>query len=272
MTQHRRFDQPPCRVPASTRARPPGRFLFCLLLISLSGCLQEDPAPSAERTAAILTALLHDEDAAVRRTAAESLGKIGDRAAARAVLPLLTDPAPSVRAAAATALGRMGPPPPDEVVIGLIRALEDPEESVTGAAALAIGELEPDSEQLGAAVNLVRASDVRVRRAAIRGLLQAEGSLWGAALVAALGDTDAEVRQSAVAALGMSGDPAAAAAIRKRLADDRSPAVRAEAAYQMGTMDTPETRVSLEDAAARDPDSGVRRWAEAGLRSLRGSE
>jgi len=68
------------------------------------GCFQEAPAPSVERGIAVLIPLLRDDTPELRRTAAESLGKIGDRSAVPALLPVLTDPTPSVRAAAAQAL------------------------------------------------------------------------------------------------------------------------------------------------------------------------
>jgi HEAT repeat protein len=220
----------------------------------------------------LLTGLLHDESPGIRRTAAESLGKIGIQASAVSVLPLLTDPEPAVRAAAAQALGRLDSPSAEAVIVGLTRALEDPDDAVKEAAAIAIGEVEPVSKELAFAVSLVHAPDVRVRRAAVRAFLQVDASLWGPALVSALSDADAEVRQTAVAAIGTSGGPAATTELRKRLANDVSPAVRAEAAYQVGKIGGSEIRSALEGAVAKDPDSGVRRWAKAELRSLRGSD
>ena len=249
--------------------------VFCLLVITLfpfSGCLQETAVPSAERTVVFLISLLHDEAPEIRRTAVESLGKIGVQISAVSVLPLLTDPVPAVRAAAAQALGRLGSPSTEGIIVGLTRALEDPDDSVKAAAAIALGEIEPASKELALALNLVRATDVRVRRAAVRALLQVDASLWAASLVPALRDADAEVRQAAVAALGAWGGPNAATEVRKRVEEDVSPAVRSEAVYQMGKMGGPETRSALEGVIAKDPDSGVRRWAEAELRSLRGSD
>ena len=272
MILRRWFDQclRPVRIPA--RAGSSVFYLLVFVIFPLSGCLQESVTPSAERTVELLIALLHDESPEIRRTAAESLGKIGDQGSVASVLPLLADDAPAVRAAAAQALGRLGSPSAEEVIGGLTRALEDPVDAVKQAAAIAIGEIEPVSKELGPVVNLVHAPDVRVRRAAVRALGQVDASLWGPALVPALGDPDADVRQSVVAAIGASGGPRGAAEIRKRLAEDVSPAVRAEAAYQVGKLGGSETRSALESVVAKDPDSGVRRWAEAELRSLRGSD
>jgi HEAT repeat protein len=72
-----------------------------------------------------------------------------------------------------------------------------------------------------------------------------------------------------VAVLGDSGEIAVVAELRKRLLEDSSPAVRAEAAYQLGKLGGSEARAALELASREDSALGVRRWAEAQLRSLR---
>jgi HEAT repeat protein len=240
-----------------------------ILLTSLAGCLQEAPAPSTEQTSALLTSLLRDESPEIRRTAAESLGKIGDPAAALFILPLVTDPAPAVRVAAAQALGRFSSGSIQGVLDALTRALEDSDDSVKQAASMAIGEIEPASDQLGSVVSLVNARDLGVRRAAIRVLLQVDAGRWLSALVPAVHDSDSEVRQGVVAVLGESGESAVVPVIRKRLIEDSSPAVRAEAAYQLGKLGGFEARAALELASGEDSEPGVRRWAEAQLRSLR---
>ena len=53
--------------------------------------------------------------------------------------------------------------------------------------------------------------------------------------------------------------------IRERLAEDPSPGVRAEAAYRLGLLSDPEARAALNTTIAKDPDSGVRRWAKRGM-------
>lgn len=252
----------------------PGRVSTCpsLLLIALlllAGCLQEGPVPSVERTAALLTSLLRDKSPEIRRTAAESLGKIGDPAAAASIQLLVTDPVPAVRAAAAQALGRVAFPSDQGGVNALTRALEDPDDSVKQAASLAIGELEPAPDQLGPVVSLVHDPAVGVRRAGVRALLQVDAKPWLSTLLPAVHDSDSEVRQGVVAVLGESGGPTIAAEIRKRLVEDSSPGVRTEAVYRLGKVGGVEARAALERASVEDSDSGVRRWAEAGLRSLR---
>ena len=233
------------------------------------GCLQEAPAPSVERGVAVLIALLQDSNPEIRRTAAESLGKIGDPSSVSGVLPLLTDPVTAVRAAAAQALGRIATPEHEAVIAGLGRSLADPDERVRQAAALAIGDIEPSPSQLTSVPDLLRVSDVRVRRTTVRALLALDTGKAVDWLLPLLEDPDPEVRQGAVAALGFSGDARAATALWKRLVQDPSPAVRAEAAYHFGELNREDTGILLRGAVERETDAGVRRWIEAELKALR---
>ena len=153
------------------------RFLSTSLSLSILiactaqlSCLQDSKAPSVERAVVVLLTLLQDEQPDTRRTAVESLGKIGDRSALPAVLPLLTDPVPAVRAATAQALGRVATPDDGAVIVGLARLLNDSDDRVRHAAAMAIGEIEPSPRQLAPWPILLQASDVQIRRAAVRAL------------------------------------------------------------------------------------------------------
>lgn len=224
-----------------------------------------------EHTITLLTSLLHDENAEVRRTAVESLGKIGEQSVVAMVVPLLADQVPVVRVAVAKALGRIGV---SNVTVtdALTQSLEDPDDAVKGAAAMAIGELEPPSVQLKPVVSLVQVSDVHVKRAAIRALLDADVHQWVPLILPALDDPDAEVRQCAMAVLATSGDSRVRTRIHKRFTQDSSAAVRAEAAYHMGRLGGSESRSVLRAALMREPDEGVRRWIEAELNSLRESD
>jgi HEAT repeat protein len=246
--------------------------LFLLFCITLVGCLQEAPGPSPEQSKALLSALLKDNSPEVRRTAAESLGKIGDRTAVPAVLPLLTDPVPPVRAASAQALGRMATTADEAAVAGLTGALQDPADSVRQAAAMAIGDIEPSPRQLAAIATLAHVSDVRVRRAAVRALQSLDTSPVASVLLPLVEDPDAEVRQGAVACLGGSGDVRAGRVLQQRLTRDATPAVRAEAAYHLGEARGVDAHSVLQAALAKEPDGVVRRWIEAELRSLRVSD
>lgn len=188
------------------------------------------------------------------------------------VVPLIADPVPVVRVAAAKALGRIGVLSDAAVLAALTHALEDPDDGVKQAAAMAIGELEPLSAQLKPVVSLVQASDVRVKRAAIRALLDADISQWAPLILPALDDPDAEVRQGAMAVLATSGNSQVRTRIHKRLTRDSSAAVRAEAAYHTGELGGSDTKSVLREALKREPDEGVRRWIEAELNSLRASD
>lgn len=234
-----------------------------LAVLCLAGCVQDSP-PSSEHTVSVLLESIRDESPEVRRTAAESLGKIGDPRAVDSILPLMHDPAAMVREASLLAMGRLKPPATDGVVVLLTQALEDPVESVRQAAVVAIGDIDPGPRLLQPVVGLLRSSDVTVRRAAVQALLQVDSSQSIPALVAAGRDSDSEVRQGIVAVVGEWGGPAASSWLRVRLAEDPSPGVRAEAAYRLGTLSDPDTRAALKMTTAKDPDSGVRRWAKRG--------
>jgi HEAT repeat protein len=163
------------------------------------------------------------------------------------------------------ALGRVKPAATTEVVGLLTQALEDPSESVRQASVVAIGDIEPSSQLLQPVLVLMQSSDVTIRRAVVKALLQVDASQLVPALVTAGRDSDAEVRQGIVAAVGEWGGGAVSPWLRERLAEDPSPGVRAEAAYRLGMRSDLETKAALEKAISRDPDSGVRGWARRGI-------
>ena len=177
--------------------------LFLLFCLTFSGCLQEAPWPSPDQSKALLTVLLKDHNPEVRRTAVESLGKIGDPTAVPSVVPLLTDPVPLVRGAAAQALGRLATPADEAAVAGLTEALGDPADNVRQAAAMAIGDIEPSPPQLAVITTLAQAADV-TGEAHRRARLAVPGYEFhvASALLPLVDDSDAEVRQGAVACFG----------------------------------------------------------------------
>jgi HEAT repeat protein len=242
-------------------------FSVILAALFLAGCIQNSPPSSKERTVSLLLELLRDEGPEMRRTAAESLGKIGDSRVADSFLPLMHDPSAIVREASVLAMGRVKLTTTDGVDVLLTQALEDPVESVRQAAVVAIGDIEPGSHPrlIEPIVALLRSSDIAMRRTAVRALLQVDSSRSVRALLAAGQDSDAEVRQGIVAAVGEWGGAGVTPWLRARLARDPSPAVRAEAAYRLGMFGDEDTRAALETAVKEDTDSGVRRWAKRGI-------
>jgi HEAT repeat protein len=248
--------------------RTSSRTIVCAIALStlcLAGCVQDSPPVSREHTVSLLLELLRDEVPEIRRMAAESLGKIGDARTTDSILPLIHDPSAIVREASLLAIGRVKPAATDGVMVLLTQALEDPVESVRQAAVVAIGVIEPSSRLLEPVIGLLRSSDVAIRRAAVLALLQADSSQWVPALVAAGRDSDVAVRQGIVAAVGEWGGSAASPWLRKRLIEDPSPEVRAEAAYRLGMLNDPEAKAALDTTVAKDSDSGVRRWAKRGI-------
>ena len=252
-----------CTQLCRTSSRTIG-YSVVLSILCLAGCVQDSPPSSKERAVSLLLELLHDEGPEMRRTAAESLGKIGDPRATDSILPLAHDPAAVVREASVLAMGRLKPIATDGVVALLTQALKDPVESVRQAAVVAIGEIEPGSRLLKPVVGLLRSSDVTIRRAVVRALLQINARQWVPTLVEAGRDSDAEVRQGIVAAVGEWGGVAVSPWLSERLAQDPSPGVRVEAAYRLGMLSDLGTRAALDTAVAKDADSGVRRWAKRG--------
>lgn len=235
-----------------------------LNLLCLSGCIQDSPPPSKERAISLLRELLHDERPEMRRTAAESLGKIGDRGSIDSILPLVQDPEEAVRQAAVTAMGRVRPAATDMIVALLAQALGDPVESVRQAAVVAIGEIEPGPRLLEPIVGLLRSADAAIRKAAARALLQIDSSQSISSLIAAGQDSDPDVRQGIVAAVGEWGGVAVSSWLREHMANDSSPGVRTEAAYRLGMRSDVETKAALDRAVVMDADSGVRNWAKRG--------
>ncbi|GAA5002487.1 fumarate reductase/succinate dehydrogenase flavoprotein subunit [Kitasatospora paranensis] len=131
--------------------------------------------------AAALAAAAGDGAREVRVAVGEGLGTVGDGAAEPVLLVLAADPDPLVRAAAYQGAAGIGCPP----ALAALAAVPDEAWQVRKAAATALG--------AAAAVG---------------------------PLTALLGDTDADVRKSAVRALAAhTGDPVAGAALRERLAD-----------------------------------------------------
>lgn len=105
---------------------------------------------------------LDSEDAYVRITAAEALGKIGSPVAIQRLFTTFDDARPDVRRRVVRALERIGTEPKAHaaapVVPGLVRALDDPEASVRWAAESALQRLDSSSARQALAAWQTRAA------------------------------------------------------------------------------------------------------------------
>lgn len=199
-----------------------------------------------------VVALLADSaHPSVRRQAAQVLGGFGAPAASATVPPLaraLADVSPDVRASAALALAALTPAA-REAMPPLASAVGDPDVRVRTIVARTLAESDAPSSVVGPAlVRAMRDGDARVREAAASGLAArgahgldalASSGVDAVALLDALRegvrDPVADVRVAAVVSLGLLGDSASRAALRRALRDF-DPAVRREAEHALSAL------------------------------------
>src|SRR5574341_1011138 len=246
-----------------------------LLLVAgglLAGCYGDSSPTEPGTVVPRLVELLRDGDPELRRTAAQALGKIADPQAIPPLLTGLSDPDPLVRTYSAWALGNIGEPALQAAGLPLVKALGDSSAEVASAAAHALRHVVSAPGAVPSLVELVldaaRDPVVQTRRAAMTALGMLEASAAYPALVAALGDEDARVRQGAGAALGELADRRALPALGERLQHDPDTGVRAEAAFRLGKLGDETVIATLRAASTGDSDAGVRRWAARAVEHL----
>jgi HEAT repeat protein len=226
------------------------------------------PAPSLALQ--VLEELIKDPDPLVRRTAAESLGKIGEGSAEPALQRALNDPEPDVRAAAALALARL-PAFGDGSARGIASLLRDQDGAVRKAAAQALGQADEAQAALVASVaELLGHPDAAVRRAAAQALFGMEGNRREAVdrLMRRGTDQDAAVRRWVIAALAESGEPRAVPALVDRLLHDDDDGVRVEAAYRLRFLDETAVLKAVAETSRVEASPSVQRWVDASRRSF----
>ncbi len=224
----------------------------------------EAPVGDPQNITARLVTLLKDPSRDVRRTAAQSLGKIGHAAATTALAEALSDPDSQVREYSAWALGQIGEDVNDEAAVRLAGALGDGHPSVKRAAAQALGKIGPRQQVIAVLIQILTVGESNSRRAAVAALAQLEAKSAYPALREALTDPEPTVRQGALAALGELGDRRALADFRERLLFDGDHGVRTEAAYRLGKLGDPADHAelqTLDEATHNDAFPGVRLWA-----------
>jgi HEAT repeat protein len=242
-------------------------YALCVLLL-LGGCYGNTAATDPNAAATKLTALLEDQDPQVRLTAAQALGKIAAPDSVPALLRSMDDADPDVRAMSAWALGRFGEDALDEAGFELAKRLDDPSPAVKEAAAQALGAVGGTQTIVGILTERLISADVETRRASVQALTWLDSGSAYHALIKALNDPDARVRQGAVAALGEIVDMRSLPAIRDRLLKDPDAGVRGEAAYRLGKFGDRTIVAALRTAATRDPEAAVRRWASWALEQV----
>ena len=196
--------------------------------------ITEDLVDLGPEAVPVLIAALADRSEKVRHVAADALGQIGDPRAVPPLAAALKDEAEEVRSEAADALGRLD----DRTAVpALIEALGDGEPSVRRAAAGALGNLSRPARQGDAGASPARQGDAAANADAVP------------ALIKALEDTDNEVREAAIRALGDSGDPRVVsvlvAAIRPPGRHGYDPATNA-----LHTLDIPDKAALLRPSLA----------------------
>ena len=251
-------------------------------------------SPSRDSTVvAALIGRLKDEDAAVRRAAADALGKFEDARAVPALVSALGDRDAGVRAAAAGALGSFHDPRAIRALTALLtdasrdvrkHALDALSEYETGVKAEDIVPLLKDADadlrhsaahalgQLGdrsagaALAPLVRDPSPEVRAAAIEAIGQLHDATHGNVLVFGLGDSDTDVRRQALEALDELRTPIPEAMLLTLLRD-RDADVRQKAAEIAGERSVLAAIPSLR-RMFEDPDEDVREHAVSALAEM----
>ena len=177
-----------------------------LIVVALTGiCLSQQDAADE------LKSRLRAESPAVRKSAAEELGRLGSNAPKDLIpdlIQLLKDPETKVASAAVEAIGNVGAP----AVVHLLPCLKDSNASVRERSVKAIAWMDPNASvaALPQLIELLGDEDSGVRWALVR-TLERIGAPAVDGLIARMKSKLAEERSTAADALGMIGPPAAKA-------------------------------------------------------------
>ncbi|WLE98787.1 MAG: HEAT repeat domain-containing protein [Candidatus Electrothrix communis] len=155
-----------------------------------------------------------DEDANVRREAAEVLFRFGDRSVVEALVALLADK--EVRSVVVETLGMLGV---ESTVPDLLQLIEDKDWSVRTTIARALGRL-GDRSVVPALVNLLTDEDDYVRNSAVLALERLGAKSAMPAIVKLLEDKKSFVRATTVGVLGRLGEKSIIPALINLLEDE----------------------------------------------------
>lgn len=205
---------------------------------------------------------LKDENAGIRKGAAQALGTIGDPDGFEPLTRAITDPVIEVRAPAALALGELKDP---RAIPFLINLFYDGNAGIRNAAADALGVIGmPAFEPLVAALNDPKTS---ARLAAIRALSKIKNPKVIPPLLGKLEDAFPEMRTSAAVALGEIGTPALPRVLEVMKRGSRIARLACLDAFAK-SLDDRVTDVLI--AASKEADEQIARKAESVLRKREG--
>lgn len=249
-------------LPFSTNS---ATLIGAISFFGLIGCVIESPPESPETVTERLIPLLTDTQPDTRRTAALSLGKIGDPQSIPALVLALSDPDNQVRQSSAWALGMMAESLSDQSLVALVQHLTDPSDSVKQAVVLALGRTAVPGELLQVLTEAYAISTIDTQRTIIQSLAHFEFPFSYSVYLQALESPDSLTRQSAIAGLGELGDPRGLPFLRTHLLQDPSVGVRSEAAFRLGKLGTNADVLALKQAMETDPTPNVHFWASWAL-------
>ena len=240
-----------------------------LCLFTFIGCVVETTPEPPDRVTERLIILLKDPQPDTRRTAALSLGKIGNPQSISALVSALSDPDDEVRQWSAWALGNLGGSLTKEALVSLVRHVADASDSVRQAVVLALSQTTVSEEMMQ--VEAYTISTHATQLTIIQTLAQLEFPFAYALFIQALKSPDPLIRQTALAGLGELGDPRGLLVMRTHLLQDSNAGVRSEAAFRLGKLGSHADIPALRQARDTDPTPNVHFWATWSLEQI-GSE
>jgi len=222
--------------------------------------------PSTQDTGVVdaLIARLKDENAGVRKAAANSLGQIGDRRAVVPLIAVLSDSDAEVRYTAIDGLANLEDP---RAIGPIADLLKDPVTEVRHNALSALSHWEQGVPTVQV-VALLDDADADVRREAVNLLEHLNARSSGAAIARLVHDQSSDVRQTVVQALGNLGVQSGAAAVTEALSDP-NPDVREAAIGALDELKAPIAEGTLLSLLKdQNPDVRERAAQLAGERSV----